>query len=191
MSKEAIIDKILSDAQLKASSIVGEAQRRADEIIADAAEQCKEYIYNSKAETDRLVFDVEARTKTVAELDARKLRLSAKAEILDKIYARTLDKLKNLDDEKYLALLKGMLKSANDGDVVTVSDREKALLTQELLDDFAKQSGKKLKLAPTTGNFDGGLILSENGIDKNFTFEVEVELLREQTETEIAKEIFG
>ncbi|HAT83330.1 MAG TPA: V-type ATP synthase subunit E, partial [Clostridiales bacterium] len=41
------------------------------------------------------------------------------------------------------------------------------------------------------GDFDGGLILSENGVDKNFTFEVEVALLKEQTEAKTAKEIFG
>ena len=36
-----------------------------------------------------------------------------------------------------------------------------------------------------------GQILSENGVDKNFTFEVEVALLKEQTEAKTAKEIFG
>ena len=85
MSKEAIIDKILSDARLKADAIIGEAKNKADEIIADTAEACKGYIYNSKADTDKAVLDLEARAKTVAELDARKLQLSAKAQILDRI----------------------------------------------------------------------------------------------------------
>ena len=44
MSKEAIIDKILSDARLKADAIIGEANNKADEIIADTAEACKGYI---------------------------------------------------------------------------------------------------------------------------------------------------
>lgn len=35
------------------------------------------------------------------------------------------------------------------------------------------------------------MILSENGVDKNFTFEIEVALLKEQTEANVAKEIFG
>lgn len=71
MSKEAIVEKIISDAHLKADSIVAEANAKADEIIAKAAEECKEYLYSTKSETDRMVFDVDARSKTVAELDAK------------------------------------------------------------------------------------------------------------------------
>ncbi len=48
-----------------------------------------------------------------------------------------------------------------------------------------------LTLSDKLGDFDGGVILSENGVDKNFTFEIEVALLKEQTEANVAKEIFG
>ena len=57
--------------------------------------------------------------------------------------------------------------------------------------EFAKKKGINLTLSDKFGDFDGGLILSENGVDKNFTFEVEVALLKEQTEAKTAKEIFG
>ena len=191
MSKEAIIDKILSDARLKADAIIGEAKNNADEIIADTAEACKGYIYNSKADTDKAVLDLEARAKTVAELDARKLQLSAKAQILDRIFARTLDKLKNLDKERYTALVFAMLQNAEDGDEVVISQREKDIVTKESLAQFAKEKGISLTLSDKLGDFDGGVILSENGVDKNFTFEIEVALLKEQTEANVAKEIVG
>ena len=56
---------------------------------------------------------------------------------------------------------------------------------------FAKEKGISLTLADKLGDFDGGIVLSENGVDKNFTFDVEVALLKEQTEANVAKEIFG
>lgn len=191
MSKEAIIDKILSDANLKGDAIIGEANEKANEIISLAANQCKDYLYKSKTEIDRLTLEIDERSRSVAELDARKLLLAAKAQVLDSVYAKTLEKLRNLDKEQYSALIFSMLENAKDGDVVTVSEREKDIVTKESLDDFAKKKGISLTLADKFGDFDGGVIISENGVDNNFTLEVEVALLREQTETKIAKEIFG
>lgn len=191
MSKEAIIDKILSDANLKGDAIIGEANEKANEIISLAANQCKDYLYKSKTEIDRLTLEIDERSRSVAELDARKLLLAAKAQVLDSVYAKTLEKLRNLDKEQYSALIFSMLENAKDGDVVTVSEREKDIVTKESLADFAKKKGISLTLADKFGDFDGGVIISENGVDNNFTFEVEVALLREQTETKIAKEIFG
>ena len=191
MSKEAIIDKILSDANLKGDAIIGEANEKADEIISLAAKQCKDYLYKSKTEIDRLTLEIDERSRSVAELDARKLLLAAKTQVLDSVYAKTLEKLRNLDKEQYSALIFSMLENAKDGDVVTVSEREKDIVTKESLADFAKKKGISLTLADKFGEFDGGVIISENGVDNNFTLEVEVALLREQTETKIAKEIFG
>lgn len=191
MSKEAIIDKILSDANLKGDAIIGEANEKANEIISLAANQCKDYLYKSKTEIDRLTLEIDERSRSVAELDARKLLLAAKSQVLDSVYAKTLEKLRNLNKEQYSALIFSMLKNAKDGDVVTVSEREKDIVTKESLADFAKKKGISLTLADKFGDFDGGVIISENGVDNNFTLEVEVALLREQTETKIAKEIFG
>lgn len=191
MSKEAIIDKILSDANLKGDAIIGEANEKANEIISLAANQCKDYLYKSKTEIDRLTLEIDERSRSVAELDARKLLLAAKAQVLDSVYAKTLEKLRNLDKEQYSALIFSMLENAKDGDVVTVSEREKDIVTKESLADFAKKKGISLTLADKFGDFDGGVIISENGVDNNFTLEVEVALLREQTETKIAREIFG
>lgn len=191
MSKEAIINRILSDAQLKADSFVGDAQSKADEILAEAAEQCKAYLFSSQNETDKICDEIESRGKIVAELDAKKLQLGAKAHILDSVFYRALDKVRNLDVKNYKRLLLGMLELAEDGDVITISEREKDILTQKDIEKFSKTKGINLVLSDVFGDFDGGMILSGKGIDKNLTFEVEINALREISETEIAKEIFG
>ena len=191
MSKEAIIDKILSDARIKADAIIGEANEKADSIIAQAAEVCNAYIYNSKSETDAKALDIEARSKTVAELDAKKLQLAAKTQIINMVFDRALDKLRNLDAERYRALVFAMLENAEEGATVVISQREKDIVTKDALNEFAKQRGIKLTLADEFGNFDGGIVIKSRGVDKNFTFEVEIQLLKEELETQVAKEIFG
>jgi Archaeal/vacuolar-type H+-ATPase subunit E len=191
MSKEAIIEKILSDADKKAESFLNVAKETADDILSQAAEQCKAYYSSSRATIDTSVKDIETRSKTVAEMDAKKLLLSAKAELLDKVYSLALEKVKNLDKEIYAALIRGMLSYAEDGDVITVSKREKDIVTEDFVSSFAKEKGIKLSLSKNFGDFDGGIILTGKGIDKNLTFEVELSLLRDVTEAEIAKELFG
>lgn len=191
MSKEAIIEKILSDADVQARTTVEEAEKKADEILALAAEQCKSYLAKSKSETDRAVKEVAERAETVAELDARKMLLRAKSAALDEVFALALEKARALDKATYKKIIVGMLNFAENGDKVTVSAREKGIVTKKLVDDVAKAKGIKLTLNDKEGDFDGGIILTSDGIDKNFTLDVEFALLRDAAEAETAKKIFG
>ena len=191
MSKEAIIEKILSDAQIKADSFLSVATETADDILSKAAEQCKAYYSASRATIDTTVKDLEKRSETVAGMDAKKLLLAAKATLLDNVYTLALDKFKNLDQKTYTAILNGMLNYADDGDIVTVSKREKDIVNEEFISAYAKKKGIKLSLNKKFGEFDGGMILTGKGIDKNLNFDVELALLRDATETQIAKELFG
>ena len=191
MSKEAIIEKIISDGQRKSDAILQEAKSKADEILAAAAGECKTYYDQSVYETGKLVDDILYRGKTVAELDAKKLQLGAKAKILNAVFDSALEKLRSLDKKAYKGLLLSMLANAEDGDEVIISAREKDILTAKDVNDYAAKRGIKLSLAKEFGDFDGGLMLRGKGIDKNFTFEVEVAMLRDEIEMNIAKELFA
>ena len=132
-----------------------------------------------------------ARSRTVAELDAGKIMLGAKSSLIDEVFAAALKKAGELDAATCKKIVLGMLDFAKDGDEITVSAREKGIVTKKMVDDAAKAKGAKLTLDSEYGDFDGGVLLTGNGIDKNFTFEVEFALLRDATEAKIAKELFG
>ncbi|MDE7373533.1 MAG: hypothetical protein K2N18_05670, partial [Clostridia bacterium] len=91
MSKESIVEKIMSDAKARANSFVREQNEKAKEILADAAQECKSYIYTFKAETDTMVADIESRSRTVAELDSKKIMLAAKTRLLDGVFSRAVE----------------------------------------------------------------------------------------------------
>lgn len=190
MSKEAIVQKILSEAEIRANSFIEEQTDKADEIIADAAEQCKNYYYNFKHETEKAVEDILTRSNTVAELDCKKLQLAAKQKILDSVFSLALEKLCALDKKAMKALLVGMLDEAEDGDTVTLGIRQKDVLKKEDVDAVAKAKGIKLTLSNQYGDYDG-MVVSGGGVDKNFTLNMEIQLLRDSLETQIAKEIFN
>lgn len=191
MSKQAIIDKIHADAVARAEAMISEADNKADAIVAECAEQCKSYYSASKSQIDTLMRETVSRGKTVAQLDAKKLLLKAKAELIDEVYALALEKVKALDQKTYAALIKGMLENAENGDTVTLSEREKNVVGEKDVSAIAKEKGIELTFNKKCGNFDGGVILSSCGIDKNFTLEVEIALMRDETEEEVAKKLLG
>ena len=190
MSKESIVEKIMSDAKARAKSFVKEQSEKADEILASAAQECKSYIYTFKAETDTMVADIESRSRTVAELDSKKILLAAKTRLLDGVFSRAVEKLASLDKDTQRRLLVAMLNEyAEDGDIVTLGKGQMDCLSPYDVSQVAASKGIMLRLSEVYGDFDG-MILSGKGVDKNLTYGVEVSLLREDLETQIAKELF-
>lgn len=190
MSREAIVEKIVSDAEIRANSFVEEQSQKAHDIFADAAEQCRVYNDNFQMETDRMVADINARSKSVAELEVKKLHLAARMKVLDDVFSRAFEKLMTLDAKTLKSLLIGMLDEAEDGDTVIVGKRQSGALSKEDVQRAAANRNISLALSDENGDFDG-MIISGHGVDKNLTFDVEISLLRESLEAQIAKEIFG
>ena len=109
--KEAIVGKILSDAQQKADAIVAEAERAANESLAEW-----------RRALERESTEVVARRETVASLDNRKAMLAAKRAVIDEVLARALASACALPKERYCSLVERLLEEyAQEGDAVTLS----------------------------------------------------------------------
>ena len=182
--KEAIIEKIISDATVRGEAVIDDAKFKATEIENVAKAACTSMADNAGKERAAAVNDVLTRSKTVAELDA-------KNQVVALTFETALNKVKNLPKEKYAKLVMGMLSMAEDGDVVTISKREKDVLTEAVIKEFAAKKKIKLTLNKEFGEFDGGIILSGSGVDKNLTFETEFQLLKDELEETVAKKLFA
>ncbi len=191
MSKEAIIKKIEDDAAAKAAKITSEGEEKANSILDAARKECEQQLVAARAEIERTTEDTLSRSRTVAELDAKRLLLDAKLNILDRVFARALEKLVALDKDAMRELLFGMLTYAENGDEVILNERGRALISAKDLKAYAQERGVSLKLSKEVGSFEGGLVLRQGGIDKNLTFASELAILRDSEEAEIAKQIFG
>ncbi len=189
--KDAIIQKIIGDANAQAQMMISDANAYAEKIIAEAENNAKERIAELEKQAEKAGVEYVGRRITVAGLDLKKARLNAKMQLLDEVYDKAADELASLKPDDYKRLITGMLEAAaEDGDTVTVCKNDEKVLTSDFFADFAKKKGIKLTLSKTFGDFKGGVILSGGGVDKNLTLEVELKLLREQTEAEIATILF-
>ena len=190
--QQKIIDKILSDATHDAGEMLSEALKKAEALVAaKQAEADAEYDL-SVEEARKAGEEVVRRRLTVADLEVKKLLLSAKKQAVDEAFGESLKKLLALPKEEYTALVGSMIASAaDDGDVVVISENDKNVLTKAVFDKISAKIGKKLTLSDTFGNFKGGVMLLGKGVDKNLTFESELALLRDEVEPEVAKIMFS
>lgn len=190
--QQKIIDKILSDATHDAGEMLSEALKKAEALVAAKQSEADAEYDLSVEEARKAGEEVVRRRLTVADLEVKKLLLSAKKQAVDEAFEESLKKLLALPKEEYAALVGSMIASAaDDGDVVVISENDKNVLTKAVFDKISAKIGKKLTLSDTFGNFKGGVMLLGKGVDKNLTFESELALLRDEVEPEVAKIMFS
>ena len=119
--KEAIIDKIIGDAKLKAEEISSDAQKKADAIIADAQKKADSIVAESESAKKAAFDTVLANAEVVANLDCKKAMLTAKTALVGQVFDNAIAKLR-ADGKKYCDLIGKMIAaSAEDGDKVNLN----------------------------------------------------------------------
>ena len=140
---EKITGRIAADAQKEADAILAEARRQAGEIAAryeaQAQKEREEIVARGRRNADERV----ERLAGVAQLDARKLELAAKQELLKRAYGLALEKLENLPDEQAVALLADLaVKASSTGrEQVILSQKDRARLRQGGGDPGQREAG--------------------------------------------------
>ena len=189
MSKEAILERIISDAQAAADATVAEAEGRAAEIISEAEARAARDRQGTSAiiaERSKAIADGKA---AAARLDAAKVMLAAKRGVIDAVYARALEKLKALPQKDAVRLAEGLLLSyAEDGDELVFATNF-AYKAQVL--KLAVVAEKNLKNSGKTADIDGGFILIGKNSDKDLSYGALLALDREERQAEIAAKLFS
>ena len=151
---------------------------------AEAAELAAK---NEKAAAER-----EERLVSAAQMEARKVRLAAKQEMVEKAYIRALEKLCSMPQEQYVDVLADLLLQASttgtEEVVFSQEDREHA--GKAAVEKANKASGKKLTVAQETLPIQGGFILRSGNVEVNCTFDTLVRLQKAETAGAVAKKLF-
>ena len=191
---EKITGRIEADAEREIEAIQAQARAQAEEIAAgyeaQAGRESEEILARGRRNADERV----ERLASVAQLEARKLELAAKQEMLEKAFDRALEQLQNLPENEYVALLADVAVKASS------TGREQVILSQKDRTRYGKQvvtranellAGRgALTLAEESRPMKGGVILSDGDVEVNCTFETLVRLQRSQLERDVAKVLF-
>src|SRR5450756_2927811 len=112
MPLDRLIERILHDARERAERIASEAQMRRMEMISEANRIAEER-HTRQINTARRAAEEEKKQRVaMAVLDARKVILEEKQELIQEVFDRALKAFVELPEEKYIELLVDMLTAA-------------------------------------------------------------------------------
>jgi len=180
---QAEIDRILDDARAEANGIADRYQAQANHEAAELA------VKNQKAAEER-----EERLVSTAQMEARKVGLAAKQEMVEKAYDLALEKLCSMPDEQYVKTVADLLVQAapnGRGAVIFAPAEKKRIGEAAVRAANAQLNGGKLTLSEETRPLKGGFILSDGKVEVNCSFDTLVRLQKTETAGEVAKRLFS
>lgn len=184
---EAIINKIISDAKENADVTLKAADKRAEEIIAAAKVNAEEYLGKERTASEESAHLIVERRKTVAALDAKKIALKARQELIDECFEAAEKRILSLGKEEYLAFVGKLVEeNAEDGDLLVLSSEEK-YIDNAFVEALSEKLGKKLGISDEKETYVGGIVLRSSSCDKNLTLKALLRSVREDKEKEIAE----
>lgn len=188
---EKITGRILSDAQAEIDAVLAQAQAQADGITAKYAAEAEKAYAEAAAKGRTAAADRESHLGSSAQMEARRLLLAAKQEMLNAAFDEAAKQLVCLSDGEMVSTLAKLAQKAS------VTGTEEIILNadiaQRLGEQVVRQANEKglhLTLSQTTGDFSGGLLLSDGDVEVNCTFDTLVRLTRNDIAGDVAKVLF-
>ena len=192
MSIDNITSKIISDAESNADFSLMNAESTKQEIINKAKSEAEVII---KTEADRAAkdaVDLKNRRVSAAELQGRKMLLSAKQEAIKKSFNAAIDKLKVMPEEKYLSFLaQEIVKIPNCEGSIVLNAKDRENIGERLVKTVNEKLGaEKVALSKNTVKASGGFVLKRGSVEINSTFETLLDSMKDELTGEIANALF-
>lgn len=185
--------KILKDAEAGKENILAAAEEEKNKIISKKVSSANEIAQEILEKAEVEAKSKKERVISSAKLKVRNNKLAAKQEIIDEVFEKSIDKLTKLSKEDFLNFVKNAISSMNLSGKQTLILNEEGLkfVDEAFIDELNKNVDAQIILGETAGNFKGGFILENNGIEINSTYEALVSSLRYELEFEVAKVLFN
>jgi V/A-type H+-transporting ATPase subunit E len=193
---EKLIEKILGDAQRDAEAAWADAEAKKQTLREKALRD----IERRKAEIDRQadasIAENKKRMAAVFDLEYRKELLAAKQAVMRKAREMALLKLRALDDQSYVALMKRRLMecAASGSGAIVVAPAESRLDAKFLADvnaELKKTAGRgELTLLPERREIGGGFVYISGGMEIDVSLDALLNEAWQQAETQVAAALF-
>lgn len=188
MSKESIVERIISDAEKEAEDIILRAKENANVVLSDASVRAERNLAGVRAEVAERVKFIHDGKAASARLDGAKAYLAERRRVIDAIYDGALQELVALDKENSLRLAERLLYDyADDGDEIVFAQNYK--YAEEVL-KLKVIKDKNLSAAKDKIGLGGGFILRGKTSDKDLSYGALLAVDREERQAEIAAAVF-
>ena len=188
MSREALTDRIVSDAEAQAAKIIEVAKARAEEIISSATKAAEKKRKGVEAELAEKCRAIESGKAAEARLDCAKIALKERRRVIDAVYEEAYKKLCELPKAEAVKFAERLLEEyAENGEEIAFSpDYQWAKEVSKL----PVVTEKKLKIALNVNGVEGGFKLLGKAVDKDLSYRALLLEDKENYQGELAVQIF-
>ncbi len=189
---EKITARMKEDAARSLSELNAQTEQELRRIREESAARAEKERETAGGHAHLAAQERYERLCSAAEMETRKLTLSAKQEVLAETYDRALEILCSMPREEYLSLLVHLLKAAGGkGDEkIALSAKDRDEMGETLVERANKELNAHYTLAGEAADIRAGLVLISEECDVNCSFEMLLALSREKTERGAAKLLF-
>jgi V/A-type H+-transporting ATPase subunit E len=189
---ENITERIKKDASSKANKTIANAKKEADEILKRANEELEKEKKALEIETEKIIKIQKNRAVSEAKLEARKMNLAAKEEVITKAFELANERLKNLGPTETQGYLKKAITDAVAllGNDVEVRCNEKDAST---ISGIAKGISSTISVSSTGVDFLGGCVVRAKNQTAQIdaTFEGVMKRIRGDLRRDVANILFS
>ena len=190
---ETIIQRLNTDAKAETDALLDKARQDAAAITARCQAQADKETADLAARNQRAAAEREERLVSAAQMEARKTILAAKQAVMEEVYAKALEKLRGLPQDRAVEVLASLLNEAapqGKGEVLfSAQDRE--TVGRAAVDAANAQNGGQLTLSDETAGIPGGFILRNGSIEVNCAYDTLIRLQKTETAGQVARQLFG
>lgn len=135
--------------------------------------------------------EIQKRREVVAKLDADKVDLGVKQRLIQEAFDTSLRQLIDLPKDKYLAFVSSLMKKAvqSKEEIVFVGKGEKHI-DKAWLESYNTSNQTRLSLSETRQPISGGFILRNGRIDINCSWDMLINDIRSEIESDVVKQLF-
>jgi V/A-type H+-transporting ATPase subunit E len=196
MNAEQVVQKILSEAQAQADKITAEANAKVSEQQGQADKELGKYREETEQKAIAAGEDKLARMLASARMQISKQYLGAKVSLLNDVFQKARQQVKDLPNDQYEELVQQLMEKAiESGDEEVIIGKDETRIDNGLVKRVNRKLGPgfkgNLQLANDTANIDGGFILRRGKIQVNVSLDVLMMQAREEMELELTQELFG
>jgi V/A-type H+/Na+-transporting ATPase subunit E len=196
MNAEQVVNKILAQANAEAERILAEAKDKAAEQQKQTDAELADFEKQTQQMAQAAADDKLRRMLAGARMAHAKQVLGVKAELLNEVFAQARQKLDQLPDEQYLALMKALMSRAIEtGDEEVIVGKTEKRINEDFIKKVNRDLGTgfkgNLRLGTQRADFGGGFLLSRGRVQVNVSTDVLIGQARERMEMKLADEMFG
>lgn len=188
MGKEAIIAKIIAQAEEMAANLVAEANQQAEGITFQAQQSTEENRAAASANAKRSAEETLQRSKAASQLELKKYELDVRQKLVTAAFDKAYADIVGLSDDKYRQFIAAIIKKfAEKGEKATVGKSDAKRLNKE----FFASLNNGIVLDEHLGSFEYGVMLSTKDYDKDLTIKSFVEQAKDKLLKQVADTLFA